>query len=96
MEPSMKSDDRRWEQVLQRTNHPGTAFVFGVRTTGIYCRPGCPARTPNRDNVRFFDDAAAAETAGFRACKRCRPADAATPPARRVRAMPLRNLRGAG
>ncbi|MGO9488258.1 MAG: bifunctional transcriptional activator/DNA repair enzyme AdaA, partial [Solirubrobacteraceae bacterium] len=49
-------------------------WVFcGVRTTGIYCRPSCPARTPKRENVSFFPSAAAAQAAGFRACKRCRP-----------------------
>jgi len=45
----------------------------GVRTTGIYCRPSCPAMTPKRVNVTFFPSAAAAQQAGFRACKRCRP-----------------------
>ena len=50
----------------------GWVFV-GVKTTGIYCRPSCPARTPKRENVRFFATAAAAQGAGFRACKRCRP-----------------------
>jgi AraC family transcriptional regulator of adaptative response / DNA-3-methyladenine glycosylase II len=48
-------------------------FFLGVRTTGIYCRPGCPAPTPKQHNVRFFTCAAAAESAGFRACLRCRP-----------------------
>jgi AraC family transcriptional regulator, regulatory protein of adaptative response / DNA-3-methyladenine glycosylase II len=48
-------------------------FFCGVRTTGIYCRPSCPARTPKRQNVRFFPTAAAAQAAGLRACKRCRP-----------------------
>ena len=96
MKRSTKTDDRRWEQVLRRANHPRTAFVFGVRTTGIYCRSGCPARTPNRENVLFFGDTAAAEAGGFRACKRCRPADEAEGPARRTRAAPLRDLRGAG
>lgn len=48
-------------------------FFTGVLSTGIYCRPVCPARTPRRDRVRFFACAAAAEDAGFRACKRCRP-----------------------
>lgn len=48
-------------------------FVTAVLTTGIYCRPSCPARTPHRRNVRFFPTAAAAQQAGFRACKRCRP-----------------------
>jgi len=50
----------------------GRLFV-GVRTTGIYCRPICPARTPNRENVTFYPSAAAAQAAGFRPCLRCRP-----------------------
>ena len=50
----------------------GRLFV-GVKTTGIYCRPICPARTPRRENVRFFPAAAAAQAAGFRPCLRCRP-----------------------
>jgi len=48
-------------------------FFVGVRTTGIYCRPSCPARTPKRENVRLFPTAAAAQAAGLRACMRCRP-----------------------
>jgi AraC family transcriptional regulator of adaptative response / DNA-3-methyladenine glycosylase II len=48
-------------------------FYTAVRTTGIYCRPSCPARTPLRANVEFHPSAAAAQRAGFRACKRCRP-----------------------
>ncbi len=48
-------------------------FVTAVRTTGIYCRPSCPAITPKRTNVDFFPTAAAAQVNGFRACKRCRP-----------------------
>ena len=48
-------------------------FLFGVTSTGIYCRPSCPARTPRRDNVRLFPTSAAAQRARFRACKRCRP-----------------------
>jgi AraC family transcriptional regulator of adaptative response / DNA-3-methyladenine glycosylase II len=48
-------------------------FVVGVTSTGIYCRPSCPARTPRRSNVRFFASAAAAQGEGFRACMRCRP-----------------------
>jgi len=48
-------------------------FITAVTSTGIYCRPSCPARTPKRENVRFLASAAAAQRAGFRACKRCRP-----------------------
>lgn len=49
------------------------SFFVAVRTTGIYCRPSCPARTAHRRNVSFFPSSAAAQRAGFRACKRCRP-----------------------
>ena len=56
-------------------------FCTAVLTTGIYCRPSCPARTPKSGNVRFFACAAAAEEAGFRACKRCRPEAAPGDPA---------------
>jgi AraC family transcriptional regulator of adaptative response / DNA-3-methyladenine glycosylase II len=48
-------------------------FIAAVASTGIYCRPSCPAMTPKRENVRFYPTAAAAQQAGFRACKRCRP-----------------------
>src|SRR2546421_13113978 len=48
-------------------------FVTAVRTSGIYCRPSCPAQTPKRENVSFFPRPAAAAAAGYRACKRCRP-----------------------
>src|SRR5919112_827311 len=48
-------------------------FYTAVRTTGIYCRPSCPATTPKRENVTFFASAAAAQRGGFRACRRCRP-----------------------
>ena len=50
----------------------GRLFV-GVKTTGIYCRPICPARTPKFENVSFYPSAAAAQEAGFRPCLRCRP-----------------------
>ncbi|HET7785615.1 MAG TPA: Ada metal-binding domain-containing protein [Myxococcales bacterium] len=56
-------------------------FFLGVRTTRVYCRPGCPARTPRRENVLFFPSAAAAQAAGFRACLRCRPDAAPGSPA---------------
>ncbi len=67
-------DSERLWQVLERGDPRFDGWVFcGVKTTGIYCRPSCPARTPKRENVRFFASAAAAQSAGFRACKRCRP-----------------------
>ncbi len=65
--------DRFW-QAIEAADPRFDGWVFcGVRTTGIYCRPSCPARTPKRENVTFFASAAAAQAAGFRACKRCRP-----------------------
>ncbi len=61
-------------------------FFIGVTSTGIYCRPSCPARTPMRKNVRFYASAAAAQQAGFRACLRCRPDAAPGSPEWNVRA----------
>lgn len=65
--------DRMWQAIESGDPRFDGWFFCGVKTTGIYCRPGCPARTPKRENVRFFLSAAAAQSAGFRACKRCRP-----------------------
>jgi AraC family transcriptional regulator, regulatory protein of adaptative response / DNA-3-methyladenine glycosylase II len=66
-------DDRYW-RALQAGDARFDGWVYcGVTSTGIYCRPSCPARTPKRANVRFYPTAAAAQAAGFRACKRCRP-----------------------
>jgi AraC family transcriptional regulator, regulatory protein of adaptative response / methylated-DNA-[protein]-cysteine methyltransferase len=70
--------DDRWQAVMTRDRGRDGDFVFAVRTTGIYCRPSCPARRPRRENVNFFADAATAERAGFRACRRCRPKAAAS------------------
>lgn len=84
-EPPVGSMDEaaKWRAVCARDARCDGCFVFAVRTTGIYCRPSCGARRPNRANVQFFADGAAARTAGYRACKRCRPdtrlgSDAAT------------------
>jgi len=65
---------RRWQAVLARDSSLDTAFVYAVRSTGIYCRPSCPSRRPRRDQVAFFRQAEIAEQAGFRACLRCKPA----------------------
>lgn len=73
-----------WRAVLARDRTQDDRFVFAVVTTGIYCRPSCPARRPLRSNVRFFADPEAAEAAGFRACLRCRPGTDAHNPARRL------------
>ncbi len=66
-------DDHCYRAVQSRDGRFDGAFFTAVLTTGIYCRPSCPAITPKRANVRFFPSAAAAQEAGFRACKRCRP-----------------------
>ena len=66
-------DDPRWLAVLARDADADGTFVFAVRSTGIYCRPSCPARHPGRAQVVFFGRPADAERAGFRACRRCRP-----------------------
>jgi AraC family transcriptional regulator of adaptative response/methylated-DNA-[protein]-cysteine methyltransferase len=71
-----KDEGRAWKKVLDRDRSADTDFLYGVSTTGIYCRPSCPSRRPRRDNVRFFSTAEGAERAGFRACRRCRPAQA--------------------
>ena len=67
------TDDARWAAVSRRDRSADGLFYYSVATTGIYCRPACPARLALRENVRFHLTCAAAEQAGFRACKRCRP-----------------------
>lgn len=69
----MLDHDHCWEALCARDAACDGQFVFAVRSTGIYCRPSCPARRPRRDRVQFFGSAAAAETAGFRPCRRCWP-----------------------
>jgi AraC family transcriptional regulator of adaptative response/methylated-DNA-[protein]-cysteine methyltransferase len=73
------SAERRWRIVLERDRRYDGAFVYAVRSTGIYCRPSCPSRRPRRKWVAFFPVPEAAERAGFRACRRCRPGAAAAP-----------------
>ncbi|WP_436790743.1 AlkA N-terminal domain-containing protein [Yinghuangia sp. YIM S10712] len=63
----------RYQAISSRDARFDGSFFTAVSSTGIYCRPSCPARTPRRENVTFFTTAAAAQAAGFRACKRCRP-----------------------
>ncbi len=67
------SDDVRWETLKKRDSLVCGEFVYGVLTTGVYCRPACASRLPNRENVRFFETSEEAEQAGFRPCKRCKP-----------------------
>jgi AraC family transcriptional regulator of adaptative response/methylated-DNA-[protein]-cysteine methyltransferase len=67
------AEDARWQAVVDRDRTADGRFVYSVATTGVYCRPSCGARLPRPENVRFHADTDAAERAGFRACKRCRP-----------------------
>ena len=71
----MLIDDECWNAAIARDRSYDGQFITGVLTTGIYCRPSCPARHPKRENVRFFADGAAARAAGLRACLRCSPDD---------------------
>jgi len=68
-------DETRWAAVVARDPAFDGHFVTAVETTGIYCRPSCSAKRPNRANVRFYDTAEQAERAGFRPCKRCKPGE---------------------
>src|SRR5690554_1615145 len=67
------SDEAKWAAVSNRDANADDAFVYAVRTTGIYCRPTCPSRRPRRENAEFHADAVAAERAGYRPCRRCYP-----------------------
>src|SRR2546426_844385 len=70
------TDTEKWKAVIERDESKDGLFVLAVRSTGIYCRPSCPARHPNLDQVLFFSQPDEAESSGFRACKRCHPRDA--------------------
>ncbi|EIL95223.1 bifunctional DNA-binding transcriptional regulator/O6-methylguanine-DNA methyltransferase Ada [Rhodanobacter spathiphylli] len=65
--------DPRWAALQARDAGADGSFFYSVRTTGVYCRPSCAARPARPENVAFHDSAAAAERAGFRPCKRCKP-----------------------
>ena len=73
MMTAYRTDPQRWIAVTNRDTAADGRFVFGVRTTGVYCRPGCKSRRPRRENVVFFTSNEQAQRAGFRACRRCRP-----------------------
>ncbi len=69
-------EETYWQAVLTRDKHSDGTFVYAVRSTGIYCNPSCAARRPRREQVVFFPQPEAAEQAGYRACRRCRPQEA--------------------
>jgi AraC family transcriptional regulator, regulatory protein of adaptative response / methylated-DNA-[protein]-cysteine methyltransferase len=69
----MLNTEQFWEAVVAHDARLDGSFFYSVKTTGVYCRPGCASRQPRRENVAFWETPAAAEAAGFRPCKRCRP-----------------------
>jgi methylphosphotriester-DNA--protein-cysteine methyltransferase len=71
--PPQDVDQVRWDALAKRDPDADGTFVYSVRTTGVYCRPSCPARPARRENVAFHLTCEEAEQAGFRPCKRCRP-----------------------
>lgn len=73
---ALDAKEDHWRAVVERDSNARDRFVYAVKTTGIYCRPACPSRQPNRENVVFFSRSRDAQKAGFRACQRCRPDNA--------------------
>jgi AraC family transcriptional regulator, regulatory protein of adaptative response / methylated-DNA-[protein]-cysteine methyltransferase len=89
------NEARAWNSILARDESLDGELFYGVETTGVYCRPSCPSRKPNRQNVKFFSSTEAAERAGFRACQRCHPnesVDAGVAAVERTRAFIDRRL----
>jgi AraC family transcriptional regulator of adaptative response/methylated-DNA-[protein]-cysteine methyltransferase len=70
---TLPAAEEAWAAVMARDRSYDGVFVYAVQTTGVYCRPSCPARRPRREHVRFYESPAAAEADGFRECRRCRP-----------------------
>jgi AraC family transcriptional regulator, regulatory protein of adaptative response / methylated-DNA-[protein]-cysteine methyltransferase len=77
-------DVMKWQAVMDRDPAYDGRFVYAVATTRIYCRPTCPARRPSRDRVRFYETAEQAESAGYRACRRCHPRTEQSPTSERI------------
>jgi AraC family transcriptional regulator of adaptative response/methylated-DNA-[protein]-cysteine methyltransferase len=74
------NDAARWQAVVGRDSSADGLFVYAVRSTGVYCRPSCASRRPQRDRVAFYDSVDEARRAGYRACLRCRPDELAADP----------------
>jgi AraC family transcriptional regulator of adaptative response/methylated-DNA-[protein]-cysteine methyltransferase len=72
-EATATENDPRWARVVARDRSADSKFWYSVKTTGIYCRPSCPSRGANPENVEFHDTLQSAKATGFRACKRCNP-----------------------
>lgn len=84
LEGTPRTDQEKWRAVEARDERFDGAFVFGVRSTGIYCRPSCPARRPQHGQVVFFANPEDAEQNGFRPCKRCRPKEGKDSPKKQL------------
>lgn len=82
---SIGVDEKRWNAVVERDSEEDGRFVYAVSSTMVYCRPSCPSRRPTRARVSFFPTPAAAEAAGYRACRRCEPTHPETAALRKVR-----------
>jgi AraC family transcriptional regulator of adaptative response/methylated-DNA-[protein]-cysteine methyltransferase len=80
-------NDVRWDAVVRRDRQADGTFVYSVRSTGVFCRPGCSSRTPRPENVGFHANAQDAIRAGFRPCQRCRPEQSSNPYAESVAAV---------
>jgi AraC family transcriptional regulator of adaptative response/methylated-DNA-[protein]-cysteine methyltransferase len=72
-QPVYASNEERWQAVAEKDRNADGKFVYAVKTTGVYCRPSCPARSARRENVVFYASPENAEAAGFRPCRRCKP-----------------------
>ncbi len=81
----MLDQEKCWKAILNKDKTQDGQFYYGVRTTGVYCRPACPARTPLRKNVRFYATRAEAEHDGLRPCLRCRPGAISSADSNRLR-----------
>jgi AraC family transcriptional regulator of adaptative response/methylated-DNA-[protein]-cysteine methyltransferase len=73
VEQGVSAEGKRWAALVRRDARADGSFCYGVKTTGVFCRPSCPSRLPRRSNVLFFASAPSAHAAGFRPCRRCRP-----------------------
>jgi len=73
VEQGVSAEGKRWAALVHRDARADGSFCYGVKTTGVFCRPSCPSRLPRRSNVIFFASAPEACAAGFRPCRRCRP-----------------------
>jgi AraC family transcriptional regulator, regulatory protein of adaptative response / methylated-DNA-[protein]-cysteine methyltransferase len=86
-DPAVIIADPRFAQLRARDREADGRFVYSVRTTGVYCRPSCAARSARPENIAFHDTASDAEAAGFRACKRCKPNTVGSPKSERMQAI---------